>query len=130
MGKANLYWNSQLHRWEARGKSGGLKWSAGDEGMRLGEGTAFTKMGKLSGTVLPLTSVGTGAAAISTISNMTGLVQGDMVFVTPKAAIAGHLGLAFGYVPSNNLCNVYIQNSKPDSAGSFVAVGADVVYIR
>ena len=43
---------------------------------------------------------------------------------------AGHVGVAGFYVPTNNVLNVFLQNSKPDSAGSFPATGWDIVALR
>ena len=148
MGKAkNWFWSSIRNAWLLTGKGGTEIAELGDAGLRLastgtlpainvgstltlGGGTGLNKIGVVTGTILPLTSIGSGATAISTISGMSGITTGDKVFISPIAAIGGHTNLGVAFVPSTNTVNVWISNTKPDSAGSFVAVGADVLYVN
>lgn len=95
-------------------------------------GGAITKIMKVSGTLPLITAVGTCAVAVSTMSAVAsaGVAVGDLVFVRAKSAIGGHIFMGGAYVPTTNVINFLVANVKPESAGSFVAVGADALVIR
>ena len=131
MGKASFDYNSRTNAWEFKGAGGALIARIGGGGIETGDGgTGIKKMGLITGTIGALTAVGTGLVSIGTVTNMTGLAIGDKVFVTPKAAIAGNIGLVGAYIPTTNTLNVLLANTKQNSAGSFVAKGVDVIYFR
>jgi hypothetical protein len=142
MGQANLFYNKITNRWECRDRGGNKVFDVDGTSLNVvggitaggalsaGGGTSITKMGVLTGTLLPITAVGTATTAIGTVSNMTGLAIGDKVFVTPKAAIGGGLVVGNPVIPTTNTLNLTIQHSDPVNAGSLVAVGFDVTYMR
>ena len=133
----NWYWNPISQKWEQKGRDGLVKaWSnegglgatklkVGDSGSQVSQVLGFT------GTNAAITAVGSGAIAVGTITNAMGIAAGDKIFGAMKAdRSAGHVGVAGFYVPINNVLNVFLQNSKPDSAGSFPATGWDTVALR
>jgi len=149
----NWFWNPNSKRWELRGKTKGEPGAFVDEiglgsnkGIRtsataslaaidspsvvVGDGGALTLINKLTGTLGAIAAVGSGATAVGTITGMTGVAIGDVIFGTPKAALAGNIGLGGFYVPTTNVVNAYVQNTKPDSAGSLISVGIDILQIR
>lgn len=145
MGQANTYFDSKDRKYKIKGfageilaeVSGAAVKFTGDvtsgintTSLKAGSGTAITKMGVLTGTLLPLAAVGTGLAALSTISNMTGLAIGDKVSLTFKAAVGGNLLIGNPHIPTTNTLCVYVLNPVQNSAGSLVAVGVDVKYDR
>jgi|SRR3990167_224065 len=152
MGKANLWFNSRDNRWEVRDKygdaiayfySGGIV-APGKTGTladlnigtlatlrtaAIGGGTTITKIVKFSGTLTGITSVGTTAVAVGTVTGAT-VAVGDTVFGVPKAdRSAGHVILGEFYVPTTNVVNVMLMNPRVDSAGSYPSTGVDMVAI-
>ncbi len=143
----NLHWNDIAQRWEASGRDGivsayidgnGL---GGDNvavgtaltaaGLTMGGGTKLTYMLSFTGTSAAITSVGSGAIAVGTITNATGIAVGDKVFGNARGSTSdSHVAFAGFRIPTANVLNVLLSNSKPDSAGSYVAVGWDIVAIR
>ena len=148
MGKPrNWRWNANTQRWENVGRGDAVKAYVDDtylgadqfkagtlatiEAATIGSGTQLDFILGFTGSSALLTAIGTGAIAVGTITNATGLAVGDKVFGTPKTNFAGgHVGPAGFFVPTANVLNVFLQNSKPDSAGSFPAVGWDIVAVR
>ena len=135
MAKPHFYWDGTKNKWVFTDPSGAEVAEIGGDsifkgGVKYGGGTAFTKEAKLTGTIGAMTSVGTAATAVGTVTGMTGLAIGDVVTIMPKAAIGGLLGIGGAYVPTTNTLNVWITNPSPDSAGSLIATGFDVIYKR
>lgn len=151
----NMYWNPVRKRWEVKGiAKGNVPLFVDDSGLgsdvgirtaqvasittlhntraRIGDGGTISLIKKFTGTLPAITGIGSGATAVNTLSNVAsaGIAVGDLVFGNVKAALGGHTGLGGFFVPTTNVVNAYIQNTKPDSAGSFVAVGADILVLR
>lgn len=99
---------------------------------QVGGGGTLSYIKKFVGTLTGIAAVGTAAVAVGTMTGIgsAGIAVGDLVLVVPKVALAGHIGFVGAYVPSINTINVLVANTKPDSAGSFVAVGVDALIIR
>lgn len=131
MPKANSWFDGKANAWVFTGKGGAVAARIGGGGIETGDGgTGIKKIGKLSGTLLPLAAVGTALSAISTVSNMTGLAIGDVVIFNVKQAIGGNLNIGAAFIPTTNTLNVYITNTQTTTAGSLVAKGVDVIYYR
>ena len=128
MGKANIFFKDG--KWHILGQMGAEIARFGNDGLKLGGGEAILKMGRLSGTLAGIAAIGSAAVAVGTVTGMTGLVTGDRVFVTKKTAFAGNVGFVGAIVPSTNTLNIWVANTKPDSAGSIPSCGVDVVYLR
>ena len=143
----NLHYNPVAQRWESKGRDELVKAHIGESGLGandltigtlatiqniiVGSGSRQTFILGFTGTNAAITSIGTGAIAQGTITNATGIAVGDKVFGVPKAdRSAGHVGFAGFHVPTTNTLNVWVQNSKPDSAGSFPATGWDIITFR
>ena len=96
------------------------------------DGTDIAKILLLIGTLPAIAAVGSGATAVATITGVAsaGIAVGDRVTGQPLAAFAGHLGLGGFFVPTTNVVNAYIQNTKPDSAGSLIPKGIALTVIR
>ena len=126
----NLHWNPISQRWESAGRDGVVKAFINETG--LGAPNIFGFIGSNAA----ITAVGTLAIAVGTISiagtvNASGVAMGDKIFGVPKAdRSGGHVGVVGFYVPTTNTLNVWLQNSKADSAGSFPATGWDVIAFR
>jgi len=83
------------------------------------------------GSCAAITAVPTAAVAIGTITGATGLAVGDVIFATPKTnQSASHVSVAGFFVPTANTLNVLLQNIKPDSQGSYLAAGFDIIALR
>lgn len=138
-------WNPQSRRFESKGQDGLVKGYVNATGLgadqltagtlatiqatKIGGGAQINKVHKFVGTNLALTAVGTGAVAIATMLGAVCAV-GDSVFASPKADVsARHVGLAGLRVPTTNVINMLLQNSKPDSAGSYPGTGWDVTVV-
>jgi len=101
------------------------------QSLKLGGGSTLGAAYKLTGTCAGIAAIGSGAIAVGTITGMTGVAVGDAVMGAPKADVsAGHVGIGGFFVPTTNVVNVWLQNSKPDSAGSFPATGFDIFAVR
>jgi hypothetical protein len=94
-------------------------------------GTISVLLG-LTGTLPGITGIGSGGVAVATMTGVAsaGVAAGDIIFGVPKAALGGHTGIVGWHVPTTNVINAYIANTKPDSEGSFVPVGVDVAALR
>ncbi len=88
-------------------------------------GGALTLRMKVTGTI-SLAAVGTCGVGVATMTGIgsSGIAVGDLVTVTPKAAISG-VGFVGAYIPTTNVVNVYVVNPDILSAGSLPAVGID-----
>ena len=142
MGKANMFYNAASRRWELRNRSGTMiaQWS--DDGyskdeqvsrlakLRIAEGGTIGAFTKLTGTLTGIAPIGTGAVAVGTVTGVTGIAVGDLIHVMPKAALAGNIGFVGAYIPTTNTVNIYVANTKSDSAGSLVDVGVDLLHMR
>ena len=136
MGKANWFYDSKDRRWKLRGAAGETIAEFDDtsskfpKGIVVAEGTEFTKLVKITGTLTGIAAIGSAAVAIGTVTGVTDVAVGDLIHVMPKAALAGHIGFVGAYVPTTNTVNIYVGNTKPDSAGSLPSVGVDLLQIR
>ena len=135
MGKANIYFDSANNRWVVRDKYGVDSLRIGINGvdlLRVGGGGTLGLITRLSGTIPGISAIGSGAVAVATITGQAsaGIAVGDLIFGMPRAAIGGNTGIVAYIVPTTNLVNAHIANTKPDSAGSFVSVGVNLLQIR
>lgn len=137
MAKSSLDFNPRTNRWEVKGRNGDIELAFGEGGLYskagVKAGSSGTTMGqirKLTGT-LPATNVGSAAGAVVTITGMTGLAIGDMVFITPKVAFTdANLGIGAVRIPTTNTLNVTLINHRAATAGSTAAIGVDVLAFR
>ena len=95
----------------------------------LGGGT-ISLITKVTGTIV-LAAVGTNAVAVATVTGLgsAAIAVGDMVTVTPRAAITGVL-LGLGWIPTTNVVIVPVCNPSGVGGGSLPAVGVDVLITR
>ena len=153
MAKANWFYNSRDKKWELRDRAGVNVFEVADGGavkvkgaltgvtditvgtlatlrqMQVGGGATVSFITKVTGTLLGLASVGTNTCAVSTLTGMT-VAIGDTIFVTPKVAISGGIGIAGAYMPTTNTVNVIVTNPNIASAGSLPHTGVDVTILR
>lgn len=151
----NWFWNPTAQRWENAGRSGNVTTYINDSGIgvngvatvsktlnvaslstlqavKVGDGQQVDYIRKATGTIAEISAIGTGAIAIGTITGIAslGVAVGDVVFGNLKAdRSGGHVGLAGIYVADVNLIKVFLQNSMPNSAGSFPHTGIDIAVI-
>ena len=155
MGKANFWYNSRDRRWELRRRDGTCIafWSddgySRDEQGRVVAGVATLQTGQVGtlriaagdnvsrlfsaiGTSPAVAAIGSASTVVATLTGMgsIGAAVGDKVFGNPKQALAGHIAFGGLHIPTTNVLNVYLANTKPDSAGSAPAIGWDVVIYR
>ena len=157
MGKSQFWFNSREDRWEIRGNDGkqiayfppdGLVVPEGKtgtisaldvgsladlQGVKIGGEDTITWFNKHIGTLTGIAAIGSGGVALGTITGVASLAvaAGDVVFGCPKAdRSAGHVNLQGFYVPTTNVINAYLQNSKSDSAGSYPSTGIDLFIVR
>ena len=142
----NLRWNSTAQRFEAAGRDGLGKAYIGESGlgatdvvagtlatlagMKVGGGVNSTFIQKYTGT-LAGGSIGTASILRQTLTGSHTCVIGDLVFGNFKADRSStHVGVGGFMVPTTNTIDVWLQNTKPDSAGSLPATGVDAYVIR
>ena len=99
------------------------------ERVKVGGGATLSFLTKLTGTLGGLAAVGTNTVAVATITGMT-VTPGDMVFGTPKVALAGGIGIVGYFVAATNTVNAYVVNPSIASAGSLPHTGIDVTILR
>ena len=143
----NLHWSQVNSRWEADGRDGNTKGYIGEGGiggnnvtvatladitgaLKIGAGAETSFIEKYTGT-LAGGSIGTASILRQTITGSHACAIGDLVFGNLKTdRSAGHVGIGGFMVPTTNTVDVWLQNSKPDSAGSLPATGVDVYILR
>ncbi len=132
----NWYWNSRSGRWEVRGRGKGepIMYLA-EAGPGIPDGKTLTfgaqavsAFKKHTGTIA-LSAIVTNTVGVATVTGLSGIAVGDLVFVVPKSAIAGKT-LGQAVVATTNTVNVYVNNPNISSAGSLAAVGVDVFQVR
>ena len=152
MGKANIYFKNG--KWNIDGQFGTRVAEFLQDGLRLpGTGTLsnanigtlatlekarigglhyLTGVLKATGTTPGVSSIGSAAVTTVTLTNVAslGLAVGDLILANPKQALAGHIAYGGAHVPTTNVVNIYLANTKPDSAGSAPAIGWDIMMLR
>ena len=100
--------------------------------IRVGVGATLAWIEKVIGTTPAVSAIGSGAVTTVTLTNFAslGIAVGDKVFCNPKQALAGHIAFGGAHIPTTNVINIYLGNTKPDSAGSAPAIGWDALLIR
>ena len=148
------HWNPVAKRWELSGKAKGIVTAfadgaglGSDKGIRTSQtgslskadaatlvvgGGDITKMKKYTGTLPGIAAIGTGACTWGTLTNVGSgaIAVGDMVLAIPKASLDGNIFFGATRVPTTNVVNILVGNTKPDSAGSLAHTGVDIFVIR